>query len=43
MEETQLRVLFKGELLSVHPRAFVKEVNRLSSQRPYRLRGLGTV
>ncbi|MEV0594277.1 hypothetical protein [Nonomuraea cavernae] len=29
LEQTQLRVLFKGELLSVHPRTIVKEVNRL--------------
>jgi transposase InsO family protein len=29
LEETQLRVLFKDELLSVHPRTIVKEVNRL--------------
>ncbi|MFI9594634.1 hypothetical protein [Nonomuraea sp. NPDC052265] len=29
LEETQLRVLFEGELLSVHPRTVVKEVNRL--------------
>lgn len=29
LEQTQLRVLFEGELLSVHPRTTVKEVNRL--------------
>ncbi|WP_396982854.1 hypothetical protein [Nonomuraea sp. WAC 01424] len=29
LEETQLRVLLEGELLSVHPRTIVKEVNRL--------------
>lgn len=29
LEETQLRVLFEGELLSVHPRTTIKEVNRL--------------
>lgn len=29
LEQTQLRVLFQGELLSVHPRTTVKEVNRL--------------
>ncbi|MEV7971053.1 hypothetical protein AB0O34_34425 [Sphaerisporangium sp. NPDC088356] len=29
LEDTQFRVLFKGEQLSVHPRTVVKEVNRL--------------
>ncbi|MEV1249512.1 DDE-type integrase/transposase/recombinase [Nonomuraea sp. NPDC049750] len=28
---TQLRVLFEGELLSVHPRPIIKEVNRLQA------------
>ncbi|MEU7746725.1 hypothetical protein [Nonomuraea sp. NPDC049158] len=29
LENAQLRVLFEGELLSVHPRIIVKEVNWL--------------